>query len=268
MATIAHKATIYSKRIIANKQFAEIQQSPPYLNLEINDDPSVVTNGIITTPHTLSEDVTLYRQSCSVRNCSITVGLQSSGILRLADIVLIEYDERIDDIIVTQTFKRVDGSVNGDDTFISIEPVSTAQFMKYCRDASCTTSAEVYRAEFTFRRRPGDSELSVNEVSSSPASYIDFADAMNYCRWAGLDLPTEQEWLHASILDASVLDDVNNYVASHASKRRLRQSLFALRRVGCEIVLTNQRDSFLVLCGPHIIVTSSDSKRNVNTSHP
>jgi len=87
------------------------------------------------------------------------------------------------------------------DFAISNRPVSVGQFDRFVqatgyvstaiRDGKESTYKDNYLVEFAGDIHPAE----------VPASFISFLDAQAYCRWAGMSLPSEAEWLAAALLD-------------------------------------------------------------------
>jgi len=69
--------------------------------------------------------------------------------------------------------------------------VTVGQFRRFVTQTGYVTEAEKAGNRFTWRS-PGFPQ----EVSH-PVVYVSFQDALSYAQWAGVDLPTEAEWLYA-----------------------------------------------------------------------
>lgn len=90
---------------------------------------------------------------------------------------------------------------------VSRFPVTNGEFARFAQETSYQTSAkrlgssEVYYNNDTIR---GFDQATVDNV---PVSCVSYKDADSYCMWANLRLPSETEWLAASILVDELYDD-------------------------------------------------------------
>ena len=79
---------------------------------------------------------------------------------------------------------------NGDELFLAEDPITWRQYLKFCDDSGYP------RPELpTFF---GHLEILASLHLDHPVVNVSFIDAMNYCAFYGLDLPTEDEWLQAA----------------------------------------------------------------------
>jgi formylglycine-generating enzyme required for sulfatase activity len=69
--------------------------------------------------------------------------------------------------------------------------VTVGQFRRFVKKTGYVTEAEKANNRFTWNR-PG-----FWQDSDHPVVWISYADARRYAQWAGVDLPTEAEWLYA-----------------------------------------------------------------------
>lgn len=68
---------------------------------------------------------------------------------------------------------------------------TVAQFKKFVRQTGYITTAEREKNTFTWRN-PG-----FKQADDHPVGWLSMNDAVQYAHWAGVDLPTQAEWLYA-----------------------------------------------------------------------
>ncbi len=83
---------------------------------------------------------------------------------------------------------------------IARRPVSIRDFEAFVHDTGYVTLAEQQSHADTFRNHCGLSGLSPSVVDT-PAQFVAPVDADAFCRHVGSRLPTEAEWLAASVID-------------------------------------------------------------------
>jgi hypothetical protein len=69
--------------------------------------------------------------------------------------------------------------------------VTVGQFERFVKETGYLTDAEKAGNRFTWKS-PG-----FPQEADHPVVYLSYVDARSYARWAGVDLPTEAEWLYA-----------------------------------------------------------------------
>lgn len=69
--------------------------------------------------------------------------------------------------------------------------VTVAQFSHFAKRTEYVTDAERAKNRWTWRN-PG-----FRQGRGHPVVYLSFNDALQYARWAGVDLPTDREWIYA-----------------------------------------------------------------------
>jgi formylglycine-generating enzyme required for sulfatase activity len=76
--------------------------------------------------------------------------------------------------------------------WISRTEVTIGQFRRFARATAFLTTAERAHAQRTWRN-PGHPQ-----TTRHPVLWLTYEDALAYATWAGVDLPTEAEWLYAA----------------------------------------------------------------------
>ncbi len=77
--------------------------------------------------------------------------------------------------------------------------VTVGQFRRFVKETGHVTDAEKAGNRWTWKK-PG-----FPQRDNHPVIYVSYQDALQYCRWAGVDLPTEAEWLYACKAGASTV---------------------------------------------------------------
>jgi len=100
-----------------------------------------------------------------------------------------------------------------DGSRIEVEPfeiakytVSIGQFEQFTQETGYKTIAEQRDYE-TFRNNQFIGEIPARKRFSQAAFCISYVDAVVYCEWARVRLPTEAEWVAAAVIDDRVYDD-------------------------------------------------------------
>ena len=106
------------------------------------------------------------------------------------------------------------------------------------------TTAEAKKSEKTFLTPTGADEPVAHVDRTLPVSLVSYQDALAYCEWAGVRLPTEEEYLAAMILDDRI------FPRGHPDAARLQEELFlsprALRGTWLNFTSTTAPDGRVV----------------------
>jgi hypothetical protein len=93
-----------------------------------------------------------------------------------------------------------------------VEPFAVA---KYCVSIRLFESFQRATGYVTDSERVDGKEYRINEIvehfsererPDQPAYCVSWSDARHFCDWAGVRLPTEAEWLAASLIDMGIYD--------------------------------------------------------------
>jgi hypothetical protein len=110
-------------------------------------------------------------------------------------------------------------------------PVSVGQFTAFAEDTGYLTVAEQRDDEYSYRNNPGLEMIPAAKRLHVTASFLSYLDAVAYCEWAKVRLPTEAEWLGATLLD----EREYSHAAAIARYRELSESAEALAYIEEEI---------------------------------
>jgi Sulfatase-modifying factor enzyme 1 len=103
--------------------------------------------------------------------------------------------------------------------------VRVREFEKFVESTGHQTTAELQYEEeeyqYTWRKNDVLDSLAASERSDHAVTLVSKIDALAYCEWAGVRLPTEQEWLAAHIGDWCPLDKHESQL--NAKRKRLYQ---------------------------------------------
>lgn len=136
--------------------------------------------------------------------------------------------------IPNRTILLEDGSKCDVSSFVIAKyPVSVGEFREFASDAGYITTAEQRHDEYSYLANPGIDMLSPGQRDNVPANFVSAIDAMAYCAWSGHRLPTEAEWVAASLLDERVYDESMAEVTVRTRMLELRPE--ALGMLGGEI---------------------------------
>jgi hypothetical protein len=88
---------------------------------------------------------------------------------------------------------------------VSVSPVTIGQFEEFMLHADYATVAEQQGTGGNVRDNAGIRGFPSDVRGSLPATYVTLADCIAYCAWSNVRLPTESQWLAASIVESKEL---------------------------------------------------------------
>jgi hypothetical protein len=169
---------------------------------------------------------------------------------------------RDDDAFIAVPKKQIrledDRRVTVESFRIAQYPVSIAQVSRFVAETGYVTVAEQRHDEFHFRHHPGISIVPREKRTQLPAEWVCYLDAIAYCKWARVRLPTEEEWVAAAVLDETIYADREQEIRRYDE---LSESPMALKQKSSREITSTLADSSHVILreGPGYIWRSDRS---------
>jgi hypothetical protein len=130
-------------------------------------------------------------------------------------------------------------------------PVSFEQFLAFATATDYVTTAEKQGAGKTFRDPAGSGDPVAKPDRRLAVTCLSYQDAMEYCQWAKVRLPTEMEYLAAMILDDRIFPRGNK------DATQLQEELFlspqALRGTWLNFTSTGTNNEVVCRYGPPML---------------
>ncbi len=104
---------------------------------------------------------------------------------------------------------------------ISRFEVSVRQFSEFCRATAYKTTAELQSDTANFQSNFSLEAYSRAAKLNQAATHISFNDALAFCKWSGYRLPTEEEFLAASLIDNEIHEISDESSHQQEIRRRL-----------------------------------------------
>lgn len=127
--------------------------------------------------------------------------------------------------------------------YIAKWPISVAEFERFVEKTHYCTDAEQDGSEETWRSNDFIAELSPRDRDAHPVVFVSYNDVTCFCDASSVRLPTEAEWLAASLVDAAV------YPEGYARKAIYRASRLddSLKGISDEYTATRLSDGRVVI---------------------
>jgi hypothetical protein len=147
-----------------------------------------------------------------------------------------------------------DGTTASVEAFdVAKSPITIEQYEAFANATGYQTLAERQGPDMCRTYRDNELIQSKRTRGQTPAYVMAYDDAVAYCDWAGVRLPTEAEWLAASILDEGIYE----HDEALQVLRRLRRRGDALEFGGNDWTSTPAGpDHMIVRCEPHLVRTT------------
>jgi hypothetical protein len=132
--------------------------------------------------------------------------------------------------------------------------VTLGEFERFTRQTGYVTTAETAGDNISFRHNEVIEAVNARDRRNVPVSVVSFPDVLGYCKWASVRLPTEAEWLAASLIDDRIMDrdGVQRFLFDDHGKFASDRFPTALKDLASEWVIGEAPDGEAVVRhGPH-----------------
>jgi hypothetical protein len=142
---------------------------------------------------------------------------------------------------------------------ISTKPIDVAQMREFCRKTGYRTSAEIVGGmQANFKNNPFVSIIPSDQRNQFEALFLSYNDALAYCGWARVRLPTEGEYLAASLAD----DEIHEGASLEKIMQESAQKIVSF--VGLVITATLEGEVVVFRGGPKITKTPGWANKKSN----
>jgi hypothetical protein len=151
---------------------------------------------------------------------------------------------------------------------ISKYPITVGQYKKFTNATDYKTTNERKGCYLTYFNNDFLIGMSLKEKESTAASCISYNDAIEYCKWAGVRLPSDHEWLSAAVLDWKI-EYKDDDITEELIQKNISKPL-ALQRLSSEWIgeYITKSDSAYVREGPVYLLEKGWKKPKQRKKYP
>jgi Sulfatase-modifying factor enzyme 1 len=133
---------------------------------------------------------------------------------------------------------------------IARSPVTIGQFDQFTAATSYVTDCE-REGEGSFRFDETIEPIRPKDRGKIPVHNVSFNDALAYCQWANVRLPTEAELLAAALIDERVMDqrEWHDFMFGQTGRFQIANYPNALDGLGAEFVTSDQQAAKAIIRG-------------------
>lgn len=163
---------------------------------------------------------------------------------------------------------EIQENINVSSFKISKYPITVGQYRKFANETNYKTTNEKsgdYRTYFSNDLLIG---MERNEKESTAATCLSFHDALEYCKWAGVRLPNDHEWLAGRVIDWK-----NEYKENDITEEMVQKCFSMpniLKRISSEWIneYNPQKDTSVVREGPGYFLEKGWKTKKLRKIYP